>query len=215
MKYNIIKHNIRRLVAVMVSVVTLFGFGALAHADGTGAWCAELDHTTASLCMTFDGTVGNPVTGQLLNTGSNQEFVTVGGVSVCKKANGSGTEYVQNGQGTDGPPCPFTNGSGLNTKYDHKEIVNIWNSLENNYCGVGTRDGGEVYQESCSHSGNEWVQIPGGDSGYVSWVSVYATDNNNGDYTPLLACARAPEGRSLLVEPATGDGGCEFNGLTN
>jgi hypothetical protein len=134
-----------------------------------------------TLCMSgYDGNDG-PVNG--VSSGDHEHLDMDEGVdSDC-----GGT--VQDGAKGQGAPCPFADGSGLNTHFDGKSIVQLLNHQNGmNYAASGSGPANWGVIEENGGNGQLWVQVGDltlGEAG-ASFVNVYASDREG---TPAIICA--------------------------
>ena len=111
------------------------------------------DNASTTLCMSGDDGVNGVVTGALSGTNNQlhmNEFVTTN----CN--NGK----VSDGSGSQGPPCPFADGSGLNTKFDNDSIVELINFASGLTYAAFEEPGSHwgVIEENTG-PGQLWVQV--------------------------------------------------------
>lgn len=159
--------------------------------DGTGHYCTT---GSGALCLSTDGTSGNPV---YTRTQANSSQSTTVGHNVCVNGSGNPTDTVQTGQGTDGPSCPFNNGSGFNLTYDGREIVHFENSA--GLCFQANAFSDELAQKACSATGTDYVRA--GTDPYP-YVNVHAT--NGASIANYIATTGTAGDQAFLTEGAPG-----------
>lgn len=182
-------------------------------ADWTSWDLCSVTFTDPELCTSSDGANGDAIYAKAYSH-DNEELMNVEGdpEGNCTKADGEYTYYVQDGQDGQGSPCPFANGSGLNSKLDGDEIVKMsntnsglcyqafWNSgdpdVDQAGCYIGARD----------NTGTEWVQV--GPSSTLYYYNVDAS-SATGDPTGLAVFAQ-DDPLTLVANPDVG--GCYSNG---
>lgn len=181
--------------------------------DWTSWDLCSVTFTDPELCTSANGVNGDKIYGKAY-AHDNEELMNVepDPQGTCTKADGEYTNYVQNGQNGQGPPCPFGNGSGLNTKLDGEEIVKMGNT-STGLCYQAFWNNGEPYvdQADCyngarDNTGTEWVQV--GPSSTLYYYNVNAS-SSTGDPTALALFAQN-DPLTLVANPDVG--GCYANG---
>ena len=156
--------------AVTAGIGLLPGAASAAPArDGTGHYCTA---QVNPLCLSADGVSGDFV---LTRTpGNSSQMITVGHFK-CLDANGDSTDLVQDpATPGDGPSCPFTNGSGFNTRFEGHEILRFEENGDISLCLGADVDFDDLTQRSCTALGTDWVRAKTSDP--YAYVNVRATN---------------------------------------
>lgn len=152
-----------------------------------------------NLCLSADGNVGNYVYTKYYDD-DNQEATTVNGVDACE-----GADVVEDGS-HDTTPCPFADGSGMNSQYVTDLIVSLRNNKENGVWYEGSDF--DVTQQATAGAGSGylWVLAPAGDGNYYI-ISV--VESNGG--TEVHLCASGNGGLLDNTSSWGGAGSCEWS----
>src|SRR6185437_15786099 len=117
------------------------------------------DESSTLKCVGFNG-VGNTVNGATLANASALNEIAL---FVCTH-NGQTSQFVQSKLDGDATNCPFTT-PALDKTFDGKEIVELQAHGTSNCMEANSSDG-NVYEQSCSHSGVDFVKVPSSGTEY-------------------------------------------------
>jgi len=153
-----------RLLAILFATFGLLGLTIPFSLSAVAAPQVQVCQTLGNDCLNRAGgatSFGTHVIAYTENDNNNDFAFGDENLSYC-----GGTNWVHNGE--NGLVCPFTNGSGLNARYDHKFIFRLHAYHEINTCAVVSNNTfGNVTLNSCGSNGYLWVGSPNGNGDYL------------------------------------------------
>jgi hypothetical protein len=202
LSFSSIKSSPQKMAVLAAFALVFIGGGAVlvagSHADASQMVC-DINYTSASCLNRSGGGTGNGtrIIAWTRDWDNNENFTMATLPNYC-------------GGGKVTSSCPFTVGSGLNTRYQGDRIMNILDYSDQTKCAIA-QNPNSVVLGACNANGAIFVQNTPNGKGIIDYVeNVYWSNQNyaSGQYdTPGFLCDLSG---SVVIHADLGNGYCQW-----